>query len=503
LFALVVAELASVFIGWALTGMSVAVARDSFMISNAAIGGCCAACGVLIARHRPDNRLGWLLLGAGVAQTGTAAVTPWFALGLVSDAPVWLVRGLSTVYSLAWPWSIAVFLPLALLHFPDGLLPGRVWRLVALLAVLNRPLQVLLFSSDVNPLDTVTDLPVPSDGRSASWLLVPAVARSGWLPLISDGVLAVIYAASLVLLVLRYRRGDERTRRRLLWLLLACAVVVVVIVAERRPGAVQDGDFPIIATLTIALVPIAMTIAVLRHRLLDIRLVWSRALTYALLTAAVVAVYLGLVNLADRLLREQLGLGASVLATLVVAAAFNPVRVRLQRAVDRLLYGERADPVRAVATVSARLAGAAQRPADVLPALCEVLRLPYGALTSGAALIGAHGQPPPRVEVIPLRHAGDQVGELRVGVRSGQQRLDPADRAVLELMAVPIGVALRASSLSEELQRSRRAIVTAREEERRQLRRELHDGLGPVLTGIAFQADAVVNLVPCRQAASS
>jgi signal transduction histidine kinase len=196
--------------------MSFAFARDSFMVSNAAIGGCCAACGVLIVRHRPENRLGWLLLGAGVAQTATAAVTPWFVLGLTTDAPSGLVRWLSTAYSVAWPWSIAVFIPLALLHFPDGVLPGRVWRLVALLAVVNAPLQVLLFSSDVNPLATVTGLVVPPDGRSASWLLMPELARSDRLPLLSNALLAGAFAAALVLLVLRYRRGDERTRRQLL-----------------------------------------------------------------------------------------------------------------------------------------------------------------------------------------------------------------------------------------------------------------------------------------------
>jgi two-component system NarL family sensor kinase len=494
LCAVVLAELASVAGGWAVTGMGFVAARDSFMISNAAIGGCCAACGAMIAWHRPANRLGWLLLGAGVAQTATAAITPWFLLGLTTDAPVGVVRWLATGYSVAWPWSVAAFIPLALLHFPDGRLPGGPWPAVAVLALVNAPLQVLLFNADVNPLDSIAGLVTPPDGRSLSLLRIPALDGLLWLQLVSDGVLAAVFAAALVLLVLRFRRGDEQTRRQLLWLLFAVAVAVIVVAVSRLPGKVQDRGFPVLSTLLIALVPIAMTIAVLRHRLLDIRLVWSRTLTYTLLTAAVTIVYLGLVNAADTLLRAESDVGASVLATLVVAAGFNPVRVRLQRGVDRLLYGERADPVRAATTVSARLAHGAHRPVDVLPALCHALRLPYAALTNGPTLLGAHGDPPDRIEVISLRHAGDPVGELSVGVRPGQRRLDPADRAVLELMAVPIGVALRADALSAEVQDSRRAIVTAREEERRQLRRELHDGLGPTLTGIAFQADAVVNL---------
>jgi two-component system NarL family sensor kinase len=495
LFALVVVELASVAVGWPVTGMSFGFARDSFMITNAAIGGCCAVCGVLIARHRPGNRLGWLLLGAGVCQTGTAAVTPWFVQGLTGDAPVGAVRWLSTLYSLAWPWSVALFIPLALLHFPDGRLPGAPWRAVALLAVVNAPVQVLEFSADPNPLATVAGLVVPADGRAASWLAVPDLVREGWPQALSEVVVSGSYLAGLVLLVVRYRRGNHRTRQQLLWLLLAATVAVAVIAAERLiPGPLQDRDFPIIVTLAIALVPVAMTIAVLRYRLLDIRLVWSRAVTYGLLTAAGVAGYLGLVNVGDAVLRRQLGGGTSVVATLMVAAGFNPVRVRLQGAVDRLLYGERTDPVRAAASVTAQLAAGAERPADVLPALCHALRLPYAGLSDVTGRVGEHGTPTERMEAIPLRHAGERVGELRVGVRSGQRQLDPADRAVLELMAVPIGMALRAGALSEEVQRSRRAIVTAREEERRRLRRDLHDGLGPTLTGIAFQADAVVNL---------
>jgi two-component system, NarL family, sensor kinase len=297
---------------------------------------------------------------------------------------------------------------------------------------------------------------------------------------VSQVVLSATYLAALVVLVVlvqRYRRGSEQVRRQLLWLLLATAAAVALIAVTRLASPIVQNGFPIVLFAAVALIPVAMAIAVLRHGLLDIRLLWSRALTYAVLTAAVAVVYLALVAVSGRLL----GLGTSVLATLLVAVAFNPARVRVQRAVDRLLYGERADPVRAATTVSARLVG---HPADVLPALCQALRLPY-------ARLGEHeyGVRPPLVEVVALHE-----GELVVGVRAGERALHAADRAVLDLLAVPIAVALRAEALSRAVQASRRAIVEGREEERRRLRRDLHDGLGPVLTGIAFQADAVVNL---------
>jgi two-component system NarL family sensor kinase len=356
----------------------------------------------------------------------------------------------------------------------------------------NSVVQVLLFSADRDPLVTVAELD-PARRKASSYLALDWLAPEGTAEFVSELVLSATFLAALLGLAARYRRGTEQVRRQLLWLLFAAAVAVALIAVTRLGAPIDQTGFPVVVFTAIALIPIAMTIAVLRHRLLDIRLVWSRAVTYALLTTTVVATYLVLVQVGDHLLRQEVGLGTSVLATLLVAAVFHPVRSRLQRGVDRLLYGQRGDPVRAATSVTAELAGG-QQPADVLSALCQALRLPYARLADVDRAIGEHGVRPEQVEVIPLRHAGDAVGELEVGVRSGQRGLDPADRAVLELMAVPIGVALRANALSEAVQVSRRAIVAGREEERRRLRRDLHDGLGPVLTGIAFQADAVVNL---------
>jgi hypothetical protein len=106
-----------------------------------------------------------------------------------------------------------------------------------------------------------------------------------------------------------------------------------------------------------------------------------------------------------------------------------------------------------------------------------------------------HGTPPGPTHVVALRYRGEDVGELVVGVRAGQAALDRADRAALELLAVPLAAVVHATALTEAVQRSREQIVGAREEERRRLRRDLHDGLGPVLTGIAFRADAAGNFL--------
>ncbi len=492
LFGLAIAECVCWMVGVGVTGMSFAAARDSFMISNTVIGFGCAVCGVLIAGQRPDNGLGWLLLAAGVSENATAAVSPWLVEALASGAPDGYTRMLATVYSAGWPPSVSVFIPLALLHFPDGRLSGRWRRGIAVVIGVNGLVQVLLFSADPNPLAPVGELGPASRDRAESFLRVPGLVFDGSLGRVSDLVLAACYTACLVGLIMRHRRGDERTRRQLLWLMLAVVIATAVVLGDRLLDVGEA--FPIILTAAVALVPVAMTIAVLRHQLLDIRWVWSRTLTYALLTGAVIVAYLFLVGLADRLVRQDDGVGASVLATLVIAAAFNSARVWLQRQVERLLYGGRADPVRAAASVTAQLANVSDHPADILPAVCDALRLPYASLADADGVIGEHGQRPAQLEVIILRHGGHQIGELEVGVRPGQRHLDDVDRSVLELMAVPIGVAMRARTLSESLQRSRLDLIAAREEERRRIRRDLHDGLGPLLTGVAFQADAVITL---------
>lgn len=501
LLGLVLVEAVAAVAGAVLTGLSFAAARDSFMIANTAVGISCALSGGLIAWHRPRNWVGRLLLGAGIAQTGTPAVTPWLIHTLEGSGSARLP---ATLYSALWPWSVSLFIPLALLAFPDGRLPGRAWRVVLVVALFNAPLQVLLFSADRNPLSAVGDLAPAARDRSVSWLRIPDL--DGLVPVqtASDLVLAGTFLAATAGLVVRYRRGDERVRRQLLWLLLAATITATLIASSRLAGPIDSTGFPIILLTLVALIPASMTVAVLRHQLLDIRLVWSRTVTYLLLTGTVAATYLGLVELADRLLRPRISSGGAVLAALLVAIGFNPVRVRLQRLVDRLFYGDRANPVRAASSVAAQLAGASQ-PADVLPAVCQALRLPYAALRDHAGMIrGQHGTRPSLLVVIPLLHAGERVGELQVGIRPGEGRLSSADRVVLELMAAPLGVALRAQALSDAVQQSRRELVAAREEERRRLRRDLHDGLGPALTGIGFRADAMMNLAadPVRSLAT-
>jgi two-component system NarL family sensor kinase len=465
LFALAIA-LALVAIGGSLlAGIDVETAISLYVITNTAIGLSAAPCGLLIARAQPRNPIGWLFLGLGIAPLLTAAAAPLMVYGNAADWPHGVLRLIVTVFGFSWPWGLFVCLPLALQLFPTGKPLSHRWRALIWLTLA------------VAVLGSVPTGPTPSFGASSylagpGWQYTEAVA--GWLSL-------VVWPLGVVSLVVRYLRGDETIRRQLLWLVLA----VLLVVAVNVPWALKfHTGLDTLVLLSFTLIPIAVTIAVLRHRMFDIRLVVSRTVLYGLLTAGVIGAYFGLVAVLDRVLR---GAGAPVLATLAVALAFNPVRVRLQRLVDRALYGAGRDPVRAVSAVGQHLAG--EDLAGVLDALRDALRLPYAALELGSQRIAVSGEPTSTLHVTALVHRGKPIGQLVVGARWGERRLPAADRAVLDLLATPLTVALRATSLSEELQASRAELVTATAEERRRLHRELHDSLGPVLTGAALKAD--------------
>ncbi|GAB3831071.1 hypothetical protein GCM10027610_020600 [Dactylosporangium cerinum] len=451
---------------------------DSYMLTNTAIGVGFAGCGGILAVQRPANRVGWLLLGAGLAPLTTAAITPVLLFGIVHGWPEWTLRLLASVFYAAWPWGICMFLPLALQVFPTGRPVSPRWRWLFRATVAVGACFTAAMATEPSPLVVA--------GRGVhSYLELPFYDALG--PLWFAANLAPLFAllGAIAALVVRYRRGDEQLRRQLLWLVWA----LVVAVGLNLPRWLVGGG-PILLLLAIPLVPVAVTIAILRHQLLDIRLVLSRTVLYLTLSLAVIGAYAGLLTLFDVLLR---GAGAPLLATLLIALAFNPVRVWSQRRVDRLLYGSRSDPVLAVSQVGARLA--ADDLTGVLDGIRDALRLPFAALRRDGRELAAAGQPPVSLHTVPLTFHGARVGELLVGVRSGDRRLAAADHAVLDLLAGPLATALHASALAEEVQASRERIVAAREEERRRLHRDLHDGLGPALTGAGFKADAAHNLV--------
>ena len=488
-----VAEVAAAIAVALIRGISFSTAVGDFLVTNGAIGLGFAACGALLAFHRPRNPIGWLFLAAGAGYAMSAAALQFAYLGAEHGWPLGALRAAGTLFDFPWTISIGLCLPLVIVLFPDGQSAGPRWRWLFWAAIAEG---VLFTAMNANP------APQSANGREVSiYLSIPIYNQLSALWTATNIGFVIVLGAAITSLAVRYRRGDERLRRQLLWLLLAAVVVL------GYCGVVWGvfGAGPILGLLVIPLIPAAITIAILRYQLLDIKLVVSRALVYALLTAGAAAAYVGVVALLDSLVRSRVSLSSAVAASLIVAVGFQPARVRLQGLIDRAMYGDRRDPVRAVSRVGEQLtvAGAAGL-AGVLEALCESLRLPFAAVrcpadeaTSGTSLgeIAAHGRPPEQLHSFELRYAGASIGELVVGLRSGQGRLGTPDISVLDLLAGPLAVAVHATVLSAALQESRLGIVAAREEERRRLRRDLHDGLGPALTGIAFKADAARNML--------
>ena len=455
-------------------------ALDAFVVTNSLMSLAFSVCGEIIARRHPRNPIGWLFVADGAGHATTALAAPLAALLHDADRPIALQRAVVTVFAYSWPWSIALFLPVALLLFPDGRLPSRRWRVALGAIVITAPLFVV---------GTGAVPTTPAAGLPPGYLTIADYEQ--WQALWTVSELRTVGALLLgvAALVVRYRHAGEIQRRQLLWLVLAAMAAT----AATVPWGLVSGT-PIGVLFTIPLIPVAVAVAIVRHQLFDIRLVLSRAVAWLLLSAGVIAAYAALVAVLDRYVAQWVG--RSALATVALVLLVAPVLPRLQRAVDRVMYGDRRDPTRAVRRVGEELLTAQDGGlSGVVAAVRETLRVPYVAVLVPAGPLAEDGSPAQASESIPLLYGGDRVGDLVVGLRPGERQLGGADRGVVGLLAVPIAVAVHAIALSAALQLSRGRIVAAREEERRRLRRDLHDSLGPTLTGVAYAADASANLI--------
>jgi signal transduction histidine kinase len=252
-----------------------------------------------------------------------------------------------------------------------------------------------------------------------------------------------------------------------------------------------------------AMIPLSVAVAVVRYGLFDVELVVNRAIVYAALTALGLAVYAGLLAAAGA--GAARGSYAPLLAALI-AAVLTAARSRFQRLVDRKLFGARRDPYEVVRRVGVSVAaadGPAMALASLVSTVCEVLALPYAAVESASPAgetvgLAESGSPVPWAEALPAVYRGRQVGVLRVGHRHRGERFRPEEASALGDVARRAASLLHAADLSADLQVSRERVVIAREEERRRLRRDLHDGLGPELAGMALQLDSLASGLPGR-----
>ena len=327
--------------------------------------------------------------------------------------------------------------------------------------------------------------------------------------------------------VFRFRdRSDPMQRQQTKWVVLGASIAILgwfTVTFFFRPSFSNIWLAELRAVLQLGFflfIPLSIAVAMFRYRLWNIDPIVNRTLVYITLTALVVGIYVLVVSYLSFLFRTRANFFISLIATGIIAVTFQPLREWLQQAINRLMYGERDDPAAVISRLGQRLE-ASLEPDSVLPAVVETvahaLKLPYVAIAlkdganlaiaaqyvrlteSGAEASTVHAE----VVRIPLTYQSETVGELVVAPRSPEEKFSPADRNLLSMLSQQAGVAAHAIRLTHELrqlnsdlQQSREQLVTAREEERRRIRRDLHDGVGPILASLLQRLDAVRLLIP-------
>jgi signal transduction histidine kinase len=347
-----------------------------------------------------------------------------------------------------------------------------------------------------------------------AWLVVVVATGSTGDGPVAGAVLMALFCSCVVAAVYRYARASgpvERVQTR--WIVFAVALRVgyTVVVVTTPFGAMQNETTPrglatyagsmLVSYLIAAALPAAIAAAIVRYRLFDIDVVISRTLVYTVLTAFVVGTYAAVVGGVGALWHGSGDTALPLVATALVATAFSPVREQVQRRVNRLVYGERHDPYGVLARLGRRLAGVVQ-PEAVAPAIVDAvaraLRAPYVDIALGPSgdVVASAGAKGTGSETFPLDYHGERLGVLTVGYRTGDGPLSAADRRLLADLAQQCGAALHAAQesvrvrrLAVDLQHTREQLVSAREEERRRIRRDLHDSLGPALGSHALTID--------------
>jgi signal transduction histidine kinase len=443
---------------------------------------------VLLAR-RPGHPMGPLLCLIGLADAFATGCYAYVRYAVV-HSPGSLPFSTLALWVNTWAYAPATSLGamVLLLVFPDGRLLSRRFRPALWAALAFIPLSIAAFAfypQNLGPLFRYRHNPYAFP--QLDWLYETCGALA-----IGFGVVAGVGAVASM--TLRWRRSDRVGRQQLKWLLAVLPFTVVSLIAT----LVFPGTWSLVLALPAGiLMPIAIGIAVTRHRLYEIDILLNRAALYGLLTAGVAAVYLAVVVIAHSLFGVQgRGLPVQIIATVLAAAALWPLHDRVQRRVDRLFYGDRGVPYEALARLGRRVEEAADPETalnSVVKTIADSLRLPYAALElrlgDGWSPAATYGDAPSQVVAFPLTFQRETVGRLLVGMRSRGENLGPDDVRLLADLARQAGPAAHVVALRRALDASRAGLVTAREEERRRLRRDLHDGIGPTLAGLTLGLD--------------
>ena len=461
--------------------------------------------GIVIASRRPENPIGWLLLAAGLALglTGFSRAFALFGL-LAHPGSVPGGRVFGWVSNALWPIPVSL-LPFLFLLFPDGHLHSPRWRPVAWLSAVVMGL--LLFTTIIFATSLWTR-PFTLEDRARS---VTSFALTVFLIVVF--AIPVATFTSFASLALRFRSSVGEERLQLKWfvsaaLLVAVTYTVTLITSTPLSSVAFD--------LALLLLYMAMGVAILKHRLYDIDVIINKALVYGLLGASITAFYVLVVVVVGAIVGATYIL--SLVATAIVAIAFQPARERAKRTANRLVYGERATPYEVLSGFSEHV-GKTFAGEEILPRMARLLAEGTGATDATVWLrVGARMRPAaswpaptePRASVasegerfpefadvgaaVPVRHGNELLGALTV-TKPPNDPIRPEEEKLLGDLAAQAGLVLENFRLIEDIRSSRQRIVAAQDEERRRLERDIHDGAQQELVALAVKVRLAEGLV--------
>ncbi len=476
--------------------------------------------GILIIRRQPRNVVGWLLHGTGIAW-GLSGWFDAFERLSINIAPSIPGGEVAEAFSqmLWWP-PITMMAVFTIIYFPDGRLPSTRWRWLPWLTGIDCAMGVLVATLSPGP---IRDVLKPLDHNPLALPIDQHLAGVAFYSLLAILPFTLLAAAASVFV--RFRRSTGVERIQVKWLLYAVLFIATtyassILASVAKGNAADPGWLTVLQTVNIlafGLIPITIGIAITRHGLYGIDALISRTLLVGTLGVFITGVYVGVVVGVGALIGQRHpSVWLSVIATALVAVAFQPAREALKRVVNRLVYGSRATPYEVLSDFASSMTGT-YTTAELLPRIAQMLSEFLGGsrvqvwLRTGQRLEAevrwpADGPVPDPVvmtepdsvtglagdRVVPVRHTDELLGAIVV-TKPSSEPVTPTEDEMLEHVASQTGLVLRNLRLVDDLQSSRQRLVTSQDEQRRRLERDLHDGAQQSLVAITLMLRMATN----------